>query len=458
MIPNRSPWLNQLKRTRAPQKLGTDTTADLAIVGAGIAGITTAFFALRNTDKSVILIEADQIAHGATGHNAGQLTSYFERPLHDIAEQFGEKLAAEGQRAVESAWLLLDEIIAEAKLTTPVYRFTGYGGCSTTEELLTTLKNNRCRIAGSLPAETILVTAEWAALPELAPYVSDFAVATQEDILKLLETTSTAFKACFSSQKGCTNSALLCEELVAYLAQTYGERFSVYEHSPVKTLTLEKESAFLAVGEKMVHAKRVILCTNGFENFHIINNVGKEIDTSFHHLVRGRIGYMAGYIEPLNHPPTAISYYVGSKESKKDPTGDAYFYLTRRPHEHTLPGSFNLVCAGGPEKVLPNQADYSRADLCSEEEREKIAVFLREHYRNHPGAGLEYEFCWHGLMGYTPNGIRRIGPEPLNPTLLYNLGCNGVGILPSIYGAMKISQFLEGAHLPPSIFDPEEKK
>jgi glycine/D-amino acid oxidase-like deaminating enzyme len=36
---------------------------------------------------------------------------------------------------------------------------------------------------------------------------------------------------------------------------------------------------------------------------------------------------------------------------------------------------------------------------------------------------------------------------------MYNLGCNGVGILPSIYGAKRIAQLLAGETLGPSIFD-----
>jgi glycine/D-amino acid oxidase-like deaminating enzyme len=56
-------------------------------------------------------------------------------------------------------------------------------------------------------------------------------------------------------------------------------------------------------------------------------------------------------------------------------------------------------------------------------------------------------------MGYTTNGMRAIGPEPLNPVLMYNLGCNGVGILPSIYGGRKIAEFLNGEVEERSMFD-----
>ncbi len=61
-------------------------------------------------------------------------------------------------------------------------------------------------------------------------------------------------------------------------------------------------------------------------------------------------------------------------------------------------------------------------------------------------------------MGFTPNGIRLVGPEPLNPILYYNLGCNGVGLLPSIYGGLKIAQHISGQKVAASMFDPLDTK
>jgi len=69
-------------------------------------------------------------------------------------------------------------------------------------------------------------------------------------------------------------------------------------------------------------------------------------------------------------------------------------------------------------------------------------------------AGLPYDFQWHGLMGYMDGRIRVIGAHPDHPRLLYNLGCNGVGFLPSIAGGERIARLLAGERLAPSIFDP----
>ena len=61
---------------------------------------------------------------------------------------------------------------------------------------------------------------------------------------------------------------------------------------------------------------------------------------------------------------------------------------------------------------------------------------------------------WHGLMGYAPGRVRVVGEHPRVPGLLYNLGCNGVGFLPSIAGADRVARILAGERPGPSIFDP----
>lgn len=456
MLHNRSPWLHQLDRTRGAVPLSGDASADVSIVGGGIAGVVTAYFTLRDTPHAVALVEADKVAHGATGHNAGQITSYFERGFASLVQEFGLALAADGQRSVEGAWQLIDEIIAEARLTTPVHRFTGYAGCSTREQVLAHLENNRLRRDGGLPVESIMLERAWAEGADIpAAYAGLFTLAEGADVRALLETDEDAYIGVIAYQKGCTNSARFTEELAAYLLGMYPDRFSLYEQTPVTVVRLAAGGVSLATAGGTVRATRAVLATNGFEYFSLRNEDGPEIDTSFHHTVLGRIGYMTGYLESPGAPPTAISYFPPVAAGAEDPTGEAYYYLTRRPHTGADGASFNLLCAGGPDAVLPNQALYERDGPGREDMQEAIDQFLRATYKPHPGDTVEYAFTWHGLMGFTPNGIRRVGIEPKHPALLYNLGCNGVGILPSLYGGKRIAQLLAGQQLPPSIFDPQ---
>src|SRR3954453_22149172 len=126
--PNRSPWIAQLAADGPPQPLVADASADVVVVGAGIAGVATAFFVLRTTPHSVLLIERDRVARGATGRNAGQMTTYFERPLSDIADDFGAERAVEAQRGFDGAHDLLDLMVAETRAPVRVERFVGHMG------------------------------------------------------------------------------------------------------------------------------------------------------------------------------------------------------------------------------------------------------------------------------------------------------------------------------------------
>ncbi|MEI7489433.1 MAG: hypothetical protein WCJ72_18860, partial [Chryseobacterium sp.] len=202
------------------------------------------------------------------------------------------------------------------------------------------------------------------------------------------------------------------------------------------------------------------LCTNGFERVRIQNNSGKDIDTSFHQSVQGAIGYMSGYLEELNRQPAGLSYY--DKEFLKAHKGvDAYhevpyFYVTRRPYEAEKNEKHNLICIGGPEVLLGDTRKYLREYEFNKKMGDQINEFVKQTYKKIQGEHFQYKFQWHGLLCYTPGGIRLIGPDPKNKNLLYNLGCNGIGIIPSIYGGMKISKMLGGEEFPPSIFDPKD--
>jgi hypothetical protein len=133
-------------------------------------------------------------------------------------------------------------------------------------------------------------------------------------VLSLLETHDKQYVAVMSEKKGCVNSALLIEEVVGYLLATYKGRFVLCEETHIKEVILEKDLAILRAKEYSVTADKVVLCTNGFEKFSIINNAGADIDTKFHHMVRGKVGYMAGYLEELKHPPIALAFYDQTAE------------------------------------------------------------------------------------------------------------------------------------------------
>lgn len=450
MRKNVSPWLHQLDTERVHEELHRDIATDVAIIGAGIAGIATAFEILEKTTKSVVVLERWKIAHGATGHNAGQVVAHFERGLKSLADEFGLELAAQGQQDVESAWNILDHIYAKAKLDIPYFKFMGRTGFTSAEQVMLRLENNRLRTEAGLPIERIFLSEECGFIERIPRrYVGLYSVVKHEKIHELLETTRNDFLAVLSYQKGVINSALFCEKVVSFLKTQYADRFAIYEHTPVGKIALHSDHAIVDAGTHAVKAGRVILCTNGFENLRIFNESGLDIDTKYHLLVTGKTGYMSGYLEKNNKPPVAISYFTdpGIQED------NSYFYLTRRPYEYEKGVQHNLISIGGPDVSIEDTTPYSRDDEYPEEHAAEIDDFIKNTYDTDPNRKIDYIFTWHGLMGYTKNGVRLVGPEPKNPVLLYNLGCNGIGILPSLYGASKIARHVNGEKVARSIFD-----
>lgn len=453
---NRSPWIDQLKRTRPEDRLAANGSADVVIIGGGIAGLATAYYVLNKTKKTVMLLEAGLVAHGATGHNAGQVVSYFEKPIREIVAEYGLELAAQAQDAIQTAWTDLEELIHDTGMTSRLYACTGYLGCATAKQFIGFLDDAHWLAKAGMKPEIHLVSDKaakaWA--EELKPYEKLYSVISHKEILSLLETDDPQYQAVAATQKGCLNSATTTEEIAGYLLKTYPDRFSLFERSPVDLLELEKGKASVHVSGFHVDAKRVVLCTNGFEQITILNRDGDEIDSRFHADIHGTIGYMGAYLDPLDRPPTAISYFPADAPSSEH--GDVYMYLTRRPHEAERRVRHNLVCLGGPEEPLPDNKIYNRNAAFPAPVAKTLASFIKGTYQHSPEGGPELQYLWHGLMGYTKSGLRLIGPEPCNPVLLYNLGCNGIGILPSIYGGKKIASMLAGKKQKPSVFDPKD--
>jgi glycine/D-amino acid oxidase-like deaminating enzyme len=447
---NVSPWLHQLDAERKHEELPRDIETDVAIVGAGIAGISTAFEILEKTTKRVVVLERWKLAHGATGHNAGQVVAHFERGLRSLADEFGLELAAAGQKDVENAWDILDHIYAKAKLDIPYFKFMGRTGFTSADQVMLRLENNRLRREAGLHIERIFIRDDADFISRIPRrYIGLYSLVKRERIQELLETTRADFLAVLSYQKGVINSALLCEKVVGFLLKEYPDRFAIYEHTPINKIALHSDHAVLDAGRHAVRAGRVVLCTNGFENLHIFNESGLDIDAKYHYLVTGKTGYMSGYLEKNNKPPVAISYFTdpGIQED------NSYFYLTRRPYEYEKGVQHNLISIGGPDVSIEDTSPYSRDDEYPEEHADNIDKFVKETYDTEPNKKIDYVFTWHGLMGYTKNGVRLVGPEPKNPVLLYNLGCNGIGILTSLHGASKIARHINGEQVARSIFD-----
>ena len=95
---------------------------------------------------SVILLEKGRVAHGATGHNGGQVVAAFERTMIDLCEKFGDDQVSEGLRAINSAWKLLYSIISETGIHLQIQEVTAHLGLSSLEDVRIMLRERKLSI------------------------------------------------------------------------------------------------------------------------------------------------------------------------------------------------------------------------------------------------------------------------------------------------------------------------
>ncbi len=460
MQPLKSPWINQLDRTRPLYTLQTDVETDICIVGGGVSGVMTAYRILKHTNHKVAIIEASEIAHGATGHNAGQLVDELERSTVSLVEEYGLEKVADALQSVKSAWMLLEEVVHDAELTVPYSTFEGYDVFSTKEQIHDKLADMSLADEGGINLKKMYISREYIHDLKIDSQYSDYyELIAHDSILSLAETKNPEYIAAYPLRKGCLNSAVLTEQLTTYLQSTYGiKRFQVFEKSPVDKVILNTDSAHIHTEfGKIVAAHKVILCTNGFEHFDIVDN-NTNINYDFHKHVKGNIGYMLGITEEINHTPSAFAYL--DSKYKKDPEAlrdiayaPEYVYTTRRPYDLGHEEPKNLFCLGGKGTIIEDTSRYGKDHTYHPNIKAEYDAFINKNFSARPIEPDHKEFMWHGLMGYTQNGLRMVGFEKRHPVLMYNLGCNGIGILPAIWGAKRIADLLNG-DTSVSLFDP----
>jgi glycine/D-amino acid oxidase-like deaminating enzyme/nitrite reductase/ring-hydroxylating ferredoxin subunit len=107
-------WIDTAPRTDYPAMLG-DVSADVAILGGGITGLTAAIL-LKRLGKTVAVIEARRIAEGVTGHTTAKVTSQHELIYDTLLKEHGQEKTRLYADANEAAIARIEEFVNEKNI------------------------------------------------------------------------------------------------------------------------------------------------------------------------------------------------------------------------------------------------------------------------------------------------------------------------------------------------------
>lgn len=107
------PLWEQNRRGPKLPALRDDVEADVVIIGAGITGLTAAL-RLAENGKSVVVLEAREVASGVTGWTSGHLTEAIDARYAQVVKVFGREgarlVAASSRAAIEHVALRVDRL------------------------------------------------------------------------------------------------------------------------------------------------------------------------------------------------------------------------------------------------------------------------------------------------------------------------------------------------------------
>jgi glycine/D-amino acid oxidase-like deaminating enzyme/nitrite reductase/ring-hydroxylating ferredoxin subunit len=109
-----SPWLD-VPSPAAYGPLAGDARTDVAVVGAGIAGLTTALL-LADAGREVTVVEMDRVGAGATGHTTAKVSSQHGLVYADLVSKHGEEKARVYGEANEAALALIARWVEERSI------------------------------------------------------------------------------------------------------------------------------------------------------------------------------------------------------------------------------------------------------------------------------------------------------------------------------------------------------
>lgn len=394
----KSYWREGDYRASLPLTEGMDV--DVAIIGGGFSGLSTAYFLKRlQPTLRVCVVEASQVAAGASGANSGQCAPRIGPDISRQIRRFGAEVAKATYQHSLDAIELVNQLIIDEHIACEAER-NGQVALAITRSQVKRLEREA---------------------DAYARLGFDVRFIDSSSIKNVINTP--IYKAGLEFPTAIMlNPAQLCYGLKQAAERT---GVLVFESSPVMQIKYAEKTELL-VNKQVVRAENVVVATNGFASQ--LGLYKREI-----------LPFQTSIImtDPLSDEQLVALGWNGRHGIYDSRNLFNYFRLTK---------SNRLVCGGGYQYCADAggfgyQAEVSstiRANL----QRELLRAFPSLH-------DLNISHSWAGIIGLTLDSFPLINTHPLNAGVYYMGGWNGHGVAQSVASGLLMANYVLGKQRDP---------
>ena len=106
-------WIENTKNSRKFSKLEQDIETEVCVIGAGLFGLTTAYYLAKNNIPVTVVEAEKEIGIKVSGNTTGKITSqhglFYDHLIKDYGEKFAQKYLEANQKAITNIKTIIDE-------------------------------------------------------------------------------------------------------------------------------------------------------------------------------------------------------------------------------------------------------------------------------------------------------------------------------------------------------------
>lgn len=374
---SKSFWITQCLPLSPNPPLEGDEKADVAIIGGGYTGLSTAIQLKRSEPTiQVAVLEADYIPYGASGRNGGFSMTLFGLELELTKTMFGRQRTIEAhrymQRAVEHVRAFVDEFQVASD-----YEHSGFLRVATT------------------PGQLKKIEAAVSAYEELGIEGVEF---WPEEQVRQAVDSPVVLGALAERESGLLQPARHALELKR-IALELGVR--IFEHSPVRQIERGKRFR-LRTSDGEVDAERVVFATNAWS--HHFPQLRRKQIPAFTHMV---------VTEPLSDQQRASLGWEG-RQGLEDARNLIHYFRLTPDNRFAIGGSDVSIAYGSKMGYDASETVFRRLRGST------LRLFPQL-------KGVRFADQWGGPVSVTLDMVPAIGFVG-DRRAVYSLGCLGHGV------------------------------